>query len=427
MQRPHQRTNETGGDTPPPLQALHLAGLPGPILIPQAPGLLQALHHCLIDWPCRTVPLPPGAGTAPGSAPPLAIVEPRPGGRFRLYSRAVEGPMDGLDTATALCALIADLAQAWCEGLRGDAFGLHAGAVAMGGTGVILAGSWRAGKSTLVARLSMDPGVMVLADDVTPLTAAGRLTALGIAPRLRLPLPDGVGPTFRAHVERWLGPRDARYGYLRAPGLAPHGTECPARAFVLLDRQPKGGARLDRLHKDDLVQLILARSLSSPDGPEPTLAAAQALSARLEGVRLRYRCLEEAAELLCATFGQGGPVRARLLPRKALTQAVPPQPRQALVPPGLDAAALAPLCRSPDVVLRHVGARCFLWRPGAAMLYALNPTAQAVWALLAEPQSPQDVARALAAQHATVDPKVILEDVRALIGQMQDAGLVHPA
>ena len=35
------------------------------------------------------------------------------------------------------------------------------------------------------------------------------------------------------------------------------------------------------------------------------------------------------------------------------------------------------------------------------------------------------MALALAAQHAAVDPKVILEDVRALIGQMQEVRITE--
>lgn len=71
----------------------------------------------------------------------------------------------------------------------------------------------------------------------------GIAIGLGIAPRLRLPLPDTVSPAFKAHVARHTGPRDNRYAYHRSDQpisvAASHVRHHSGRSGVLL-RLPLG-------------------------------------------------------------------------------------------------------------------------------------------------------------------------------------------
>ncbi|MCC5967691.1 MAG: hypothetical protein JJU24_16315 [Natronohydrobacter sp.] len=64
--------------------------------------------------------------------------------------------------------------------------------------------------------MTQEPDVEVFCDDVPPMPSNGIAIGLGIAPRLRLPLPDTVSPAFKAHVARHTGPRDNRYAYHRS-------------------------------------------------------------------------------------------------------------------------------------------------------------------------------------------------------------------
>lgn len=417
MGRRRQRTAGTGGSTPPvpTFRALWLEGLAAPVLLPEDPDLIEALRRCIHGWPSRLTPFAPGD---PAATPPLCVIEARGAGRYRASSRYVDGMLDDLPAATAICVVLADLSQACCETRDDHVFGLHCGGVVIGSRGIVIAGAKRAGKSTLVARLSAEPGVEVLCDDVLPMAADGTAIGLGLAPRLRLPLPEAAAPAFRAHVGRWLGPADDRYGYLLSPALVPHGRRVRAGAFVLLDRRPDAAASLHVLPPDEVLRALVERSITGPDGPEAMFGAAQALTANMAGLRLVYSDLEEAAALILAAFPADG--RDTAVPSPPLpSRPPPPEQRPATeIPPAV-------LCRrARGVAARRTGEAAFLWQPGEAMLWHLNPAAQAIWTLLSRPRSARSVARILQQAFPDAPPQRIEDDTRALLAQLADKGFV---
>ncbi len=405
----------------PPLQALRFAGVSAPVILPQDPDLTQALLGCMRNWPGDIVSYAPGD---PLPGPPLGVIEPRGRGRYRAHSRFLEQPLDDLAAATAVCVVLADLSQAYSEADATHAFGLHCGCVTLGTHGLILAGERRAGKSTLVARLSAEPEVRVLCDDVLPIATDGTALALGLAPRLRLPLPEGASPLFRAHVDRWLGPADDRYGYLLPPGLLPHGTRVPANVLLVLDRQAEGRARLHRLPADEVLHHVLQRSITGPEGADATFAAAERLTGRLAGLRLVYSDLEDAVALLRAAFGTSA------LPTEAGGLVLPALPQGPSVRPDAGPLAVAPRSRFrrvKGVSVRRVGEAAFLWRPGEAILWHLNPVARALWTLLTRPASASEMADVLTEAFPDEDPERLLADVARLLARLQAEDLVVPA
>jgi hypothetical protein len=401
----------------PLLRALWLEGIAAPVLLPEDPDLIESLRLCIHGWRSRLTPFDPRAG---GTEPPLCVIEARGKGLYRAHSRYLDAPLDGLPAATAICAVLADLAQAYSDTAAGHGFGLHCGGVLLGGRGVILAGAQRAGKSTLVARLAAEAGVEVLADDVLPVTTEGLALGLGLAPRLRLPLPETASAAFRAHVGRWLGPADDRYGYLLSPTLAPHGRSARAEALVLLDRRETGAARLHALPADEVLGALVQRSIAGPEGPEAVFAAARALAAGLTGLRLVYADLEEAVALLARAFPADGRAVADAVP---LAAALPALAEPTEVAP-LPVAATTRFRRARGTATRRMGAAAFLWRPGEAMLWHLNPTAQAIWALLDRPASAATLARDLAEVFPDAPKDRLLPDTCALLGALAAAGLV---
>ena len=76
--------------------------------------------------------------------------------------------------------------------------------------------------------------------------------ALGIAPRLRLPLPAAASSAFHAFVEVHRGLSDHESLYLALPPalLAPYGTTAPIGAVVLLDRKMSGEPGLNQRRGD---------------------------------------------------------------------------------------------------------------------------------------------------------------------------------
>jgi hypothetical protein len=420
-----RKTTDAGGDKSPAPDfcALILDGIDAPILVPKDPNLIADLRHCIQGWPLRLVPFDPD--TAPTNSP-ITVIEPRGPGRFRAFSRYLDKGLDDLPAATAVCAALADLSQAYCETGDGLAFGLHCGAVSINRHGVILAGERRAGKSTLVARLSPEAAVQVLCDDVLPVDNAGMGIGLGLAPRLRLPLPDTATPCFRAHVARWLGPADDRYGYLVPPTLAAHGQRIRLDAFIHLDRRPDAAAALHILPADELLQSLINRSITGPDGTEAVFEAAKGLASRLTGLRLVYWDLEEAVALLRSAFPSDD---SKLddavhilppLPSDRLSSGLP-LPARAMV------SASIRFRRMPGTATRRVGEAAFLWRPEDAMLWHLNPTAQAIWQLLAKPATARSLSRDLGHVFQDVPAQLLLDDTRKLLAQLECAGFVAAA
>ncbi|NBE06122.1 PqqD family protein [Paragemmobacter ruber] len=404
----------------PLLWRLQFDGIAAPVLLPQQAEFLAALDQCITGWRHRVSNFDPDD---PASERPLCIIEARPGGTYRAHSRFIEGPLDGLGVATAVCVILADLSQHYADLDLGHAFGLHCGGVIMNDRAIILAGEKRAGKSTLVARLACDDGVTVLSDDVLPIDHSGTITGLGLAPRLRLPLPVNASSAFRAQVDRLLGAADDRYGYLLTPGLAPHGRRAKAHAFILLDRRPDGPAALHHLAEDELLQAIIARSIAGPDGPEAVLDAAESLAVGMVGLRLVYSDLEEATRLLHRAFA------ATTDQRQPRVDIGPPlSPRSA--PDRRDPAQLDPaqrLARQPDTAIRHVGGAAFLWRPGDAMLWHLNPAAQAIWALLDRSATANEITDDMTVIFPEVPAAQLFADTRQMLAQLCEEGFVLPA
>jgi len=393
-------------------------GLEAPVIVPQDAAFLTALQRCMKGWTLHHQPVMPDH---PLDLVPLTVIEPRGPGRYRAHSRYLDDPVDGLALAAAVCAVLADLSQAASEQRADHDLGLHCGGVLIGTRGIILAGARRAGKSTLVARLSAEPDVTVLADDVLPIGAGGDMIGLGLAPRLRLPLPETASLAFHEHVDRWLGPRDDRYGYLLIPALQPRGTRAPAEALVLLDRRPGVAASLHHLPADRVLRAIVERSIAGPEGAGRVYDAARSLALGLVGLRLVYSDLEQAVALLRAAFPAAGRCPAQAV---ALTPDLPDSPPAALAPP---APPGTPFHRAPGTTTRRMGEAAFLWRPDGDMLWHLNPVADIVWRLLARPASPATIAKRLKTIFPDQPLPGLQDDVCLLLGQMRDEGLVVPS
>ena len=409
----------------PRLCTLRLKGIDRTIVLPDDPELVEALSSCIHGWPSDLQPLDPAtlATPDPSALAPLCVIEPRGPGIYRTHSRYLDRPFDKLPAATAICTLLADLSQAYSETPGDHVFGLHCGAVTICGTTLVLAGARRAGKSTLVARLSAFPEVDILCDDVLPIAADGRAVALGLAPRLRLPLPESASPAFRQHVTRWLGPADDRYGYLPTPNLLSHGKTVPAHVFLLLDRRDEGPARLHGLTEDETLCRLLERSIAGPAGPEPSFAAAHDLAKRLTGMRLVYSDLEEATTLLLRHFGRlegdrqdFGPVAPPLAPT------APESPETSA-----DIDQTTPFVRASDAAVRRVGDAAFIWRPGDVMLWHLNPVARAIWAMLDEPAPATLLVEVLGELFPDETPERLASDLQGLMARLCAEGLIHPA
>jgi hypothetical protein len=392
---------------------LHLSfrGLSRGVLLPDDPDLRHGLEDILAGWPVefRSLSQPEDA-----RGEVLSALHPSPDGTtYALASLYTDTPIFGLGLAGALCGLLADVLTAHAEANPGT-FTLHCGAVRFGDGLAVLCGPRRAGKSTLVARLAAEPDLAVFCDDVLPVDADGHGLALGIAPRLRLPLPPGASARFRDHVEAHLGPADDRYGYLCTPTVARHGTRAPIAALIVLDRQDSGPARLHRLDPGEAMQHLLARNFGDLQTPARAFELAEGIAAPARCLTLVYADLEDAVALLRqALLGDGAEIAPPLPPAPATSAAA--------APADLDTV----WTRAGDAVIRRVGASAFLWRPEDTTLWQMNPVAEMVWTALEIPGSAHDLADTLADVFPQEPPDRLLADTAALLARLADRDLVR--
>lgn len=392
-------------------------GMAGEVCVPNEQALLKSIEQIAPTWKYSCTPIQGEACGLQNNWIAKVSNNTQHPGTFNIESIYLDEPLLGLPTASALCALMADLLEAHI-GESQNPIALHAGAVAMGNRLIAITGPRRAGKSTLIARLCAEPDLQIFCDDVLPISPLGEGIALGVAPRLRLPLPAKASKHFTQFANQHVGPNDSRYGYLCTGNLAGNGTQLPLDAIVVLDRQTDTAACLHTMNEDDALFYALEQNMGNFESPAKALEATQALLGKLTCVRLVYSNLEEAVQLLRKAFdGEEG-----------INPDLPVKPAQDWMPPTPQAHRLMDpdqvFKRAPTAALRRVGQSAFLWQAGEHTIWRLNRVGQAVWALLEIPGNARELAHSLAEVFVQTKLRDIEMDVRRVLALMHDQGFV---
>ena len=338
-------------------------------------------------------------------------------GSYSFRSRWGTRTLNGLGVAGATCGAVADITQAYLDA-RPGILGLHCGAIRLGGQLVVFTGPYRAGKTTLVTRLAMEPGVELFCDDVLPVEPGGKALALGIQPRVRLPLPCDMSMRFRALVERGLTLFDDRYGYVALPGQAPFGTRASVAAVVVLRRQDGAAARFSRLRAEDAAACFIRQNIGDPGDMNAHYDEITDMAESVPCLELVFSDLEEAAAHVCEAFEGGKSPAARS--KKSTERPIVPEAVE-FVPAALEQS----FSRSTGVIERLIGADTFLWQLDSREFFRLNVVGGAVWALLDDPVTGQEIAETLSDAFPEMDHDVIATDVALLLGQMSARGLIE--
>lgn len=390
--------------------------------VPECPLFLEAMRAAAPDWPFHP--------TASPASPAARIV--KVGGGYLI--RSPDGEDIEASAVGAACSAICDLATAFADE-RPDQLSLHCAAVLSAGRLVVMPSRSHAGKSTLATRLAA-AGHTLFGDDMLLVDRDDRTgTAMGVAPRLRLPLPAGAGEVFGGFVARNGGARDARYLYLDLPGslLARRGTRAEIGAILLLDRRRGMPARLHRAAHNAALQTLIRQNVTATGEAAALLARASALVARLPCYALVYDDLDEAAALFATSFSAWPP---------------PVPPDLPLLPYRLDAEALAGMAREDGAdglpslsrsfdkstrLRRHAGVsitrsgtEAFLAGGAEQSILHLNEIGTGIWTLLAEPISEAEASDLLAAAFPDVDPATIEKDVASIFAALASAGMIEP-
>lgn len=386
-------------------------GLDRPLRLTGAGALLPILAEVAPGWPHR-------AGPADPLARPFFSITAE-AGAYRCETLVEDRPERRLDAVNAVCDAVAGLAMALpAEDDR--LLCLHAAGVVMAGRVVVFPNIRRAGKSTLSAALAR-AGHRVFSDDVLPVTfAAGgmRAQSMGIAPRLRLPLPGTLPQGFRAWAASVAGPENAQYRYLRLPDPPMQGESLAVGAFVILDRQEvPAPARLAPVPPDQAMDALLHQNFTRDRHSGDILAALAAVLPGLPVLRLTYADLDDAVSCLSAAFAeQGSPAAADGAALRFRMADLDPAPAR----PDPEAA----LCQRPGTTVRTIGAGLYLADAEGRAIHRIDPLAAAIWELLETPARPQEIAALLVEAFPETDPARLSADVAALLASLTGAGLL---
>jgi len=346
----------------------------------------------------------------------VTVIQGRRKSAFDFQSWWGESSLTDLGIAGATCGAVADATQAYLDARPGT-FGLHCGAVRIGEHLLAFTGTYRAGKSTLVTRLGSEPGCALFCDDILPIAAHRMAMALGVQPRLRLPLPSGVSPAFRDHVARNLSVRDHRYAFIADPQQAAFGTRGRLAAMIILCRQDGARARFHELETSEAAAYLIRQNIADPGDPEAHYDRIDSLVQGLTCLTLVYSDLEDAVALVRDTFDAA--------PNPQLPD--PLGPAIPLIDPD-EAAEPADMTKvfaqAGDVVTRKIGSDLFLWQMQDRNFFSLNPVGGAVWALIKDPQSGTSLVSTLVDAFPNTPAKQIEHDIAKLLGQMQARGLI---
>lgn len=390
--------------------ALWFDGVPRPVLLVDAPEVLAGMDRVTHGWPHGR--LAPAATNAVD--PACRVVRTAQG--YDVQSAFIPAPFTDLPLASTVCAVLADIAEARTEAWPAATV-IHAAAVEIEGQVVAFIGPSRAGKSTLAARLGAEPDLTLYCDDMLPVLPDGTAVALGIAPRIRLPLPTALSEEFRAHIRASTALADESYAFLTTPNLAPHGTRAPLAALVWLDRCTSGAVRFLNVPPSEAFARLGDARMQIGEGqgviPGPLLS----VIADLPCLELSYTDLEEAVSAIRALFDNAGADLSTLA-----------ETRQASAPSAcLPVAPCLVLKRDRLAAARPAPSGLWLTRRNSAAIVHLNQVGAAVWQLLGLPASAAMIAQDLAEVFPEVGAARIAEDVARLLGQMLQAGLVHPS
>lgn len=214
---------------------------------------------------------------------------------------------------SALCSFHFELID-WFIAENDNMLCLHCAAAQFNDGLVIFPTVVRSGKSTLSVHLAAS-GVRLFCDDVLPIEPSrNHGLALGILPRIRLPLPSRTSAFFRNFINNHQGLHNQHYLYVNLPRylLAPLGEALPIRGIVLLERKSKTQPRLQVADKADTLSEVIQQNFARQLPGTHILDRLHQIVSNAECFTLRYSTGKQAVALLQDNFGSSSKANARL-------------------------------------------------------------------------------------------------------------------
>lgn len=355
-----------------------------------------------------------------GDVPPVATVA-WSGRLYRVTSPYSEAPKYLRDPVNALCDVAALLPYGLAAD-RGDRLWVHAAAVRIAGRLVLLPATRRAGKSVLSVALAAR-GADLFADDVVAVTAADGAPlhghAAGVAPRLRLPLPEGLAPGLAAFIDRNASVENRQYRYLDIPGLPDSAESAQFGAVILLDRQDGAAPALAPCSRGAVLARLLYQHFTRDRESAAVMAALHLLAATTRAWTFTYSDPDRAAAFL---MDRGADLMAE---GDAPFIRVPDLPAAAPEETAPDASPDRVWQRVDSVLLRRLDDDLFAVSADGRRIVHLDAGAQRIWTLLEEPTSQAEARAILGTAFPEADPDRVAGDVADAFARLRQFGMIR--
>jgi hypothetical protein len=405
---------------------LKFDGLNAPLRVVEPDVVRPLLDLVMGGWPFSAVPC-----DNPKAKPAFATICPRDAKKWRLEAPLAVQPVAEHDPVNAICDLVVEMS--W-ERLRSrpDLLCLHAAALTFDDRLVIFPNARRAGKSLLSATLA-ERGHDVFSDDfvplqVTPQTGAISGIANGIAPRLRVPLPDNLSTGMHSWIMDRIAVRNKQYGYLTGIDLPQSGTVAPVGAIVVLEGNPSltEPASLTPVTQEEAMASLVTQNFGRQVHAGAILRVADALTRTVPVLRLRYNRVEDAAALLHET-----PL-LRDLPAAQMAEA-DMSGTLPLAPLDLpDVVVERPVdldchfAKLPDFTALETGTALYLADGDGFAIHRLNPVSAIIWKLLDEGLTGAEMVEVMQELYADITADRLRADVASALEFLWQKRLIVP-
>ena len=387
--------------------------IPRPIQLAQGLKVLPHLMRVFANWPYREIPRAGGRGVL------LNVLHED--GRYILEAPWLTNRLHFGDPAELAQGLATHVARGWfMEHPR--LLWLEATAVAFGNQIVAFVGGPRSGKSLLAASLAVG-GNRVFAGSILPVSpGAQRGMSLGMAPRIKLPLPAELQEPLRGKVESQIDSVSDGVCYLRPDdsNIAPFGETARVRAFVILDRSALSAATLSPGFRGKLLKRLLLNSFGEGMAADELLKNIERILGDAPCFRLVWSDPQQAANALRARFAVW-----RTPTTEIEDQAKNPlenKPRRRSTGPRVPAGRQ--FRHRDGLTERPVDADLFLVNPGGRTIYHLNGLGAGLWRLLDGTHGLDDAVTVLKEAYPDINSETVESDVNTLVGDLADRGLL---
>lgn len=383
-----------------------------PVLLEQGLKVLPPLARAFANWPHREV--------AQDGSPDALINVLLQGDRYVLQAPWLEEPATFEDPVALADGMVPAVQRAWLRE-RHAALWINGAAVEIASELVVLLGGRRSGKSLVAACFALG-GNRLFADGLLPVLPEDKAgLSLGLAPRIRLPLPPGLSWSVRSTMEMQKVSGNSALFHLN-PGkdkMARFCEKAPIRAFVLLDRVDGAAAALRAARHSTILKRLVLSSGSERLDALAVLRGLQSLVADAACYRLTYSDAEAARATLRGRFAMW-PVST--IERDGGQSDANEAERRKPTPPRVPAGRLF---RRPDGVYeRLVDGDLFLVDRGGNTIYHLNGVGAGLWSLLGDSHGLDDVIDVLGDAFPYMDRVTLEDDVQALLGDLMQRGLL---